>query len=210
MADDTVSHEQRHMLLSLIERYKEVNNVTTTDTTAMPTPVQIDFDEVAAKTGIDTAAQAEQALNHILQKIAISGEDVEVCKWPGCQEIFSTSIELRDHLMTHTAGLRGAERIEQCRWPGCTYEKTLTTRWSIHFINHVSDKGFHKCQRCSKSFSRASDFNKHNKEKHPSLAPAQETEAEADAEVGDEDGEEVEVHTGDETKGAVEEKTKDE
>ncbi|KAI5276509.1 hypothetical protein E4T47_00577 [Aureobasidium subglaciale] len=115
MADDTVSHEQRHILLSIIERYEEIN---------------------------DTAAQAEQTLNYILQKIVSNESDqdtnsdgeIEVCKWPGCQEISSTPIEL----------------------------------W----------------------------------EKHPSLAPAQKTEAE----VSDEDGEEVEDQAADKIKGAVKEK----
>ncbi|KAG9552776.1 hypothetical protein KCU77_g16868, partial [Aureobasidium melanogenum] len=177
ICNDIVFHYEKHMILSVYEGYNEV-----------------DFEQVAAKTGIQSAADAEEAVKSALYKglditeikdavLALQLANSEVCQWSDCSKTFLTPGDLFEHLKTHVGNKRTNDLISRCRWADCAFTASFRQHYIQHMYKHVTNMRDQKCPHCDKSYIRVQHLNEHIKRKHQ---PAAVTQEDAADDVGEE------------------------
>ncbi|KAG9552539.1 hypothetical protein KCU71_g14074, partial [Aureobasidium melanogenum] len=160
ICNDIVFHYEKHMILSVNEGYNEV-----------------DFAQVAAKTGIQTAADAEKAVKSALYKgldtaeikdavLALQMANSQVCQWSNCSKTFLTPGDLFEHLKAHIGSKKTNDLISRCRWAGCTFSASSRSGYTQHMYKHVTNMRDQKCPHCDKTYIRRQHLAYHIKRKH--------------------------------------------
>ena len=65
-----------------------------------------------------------------------------------CQKTFSTTGNLRNHIMTIHQNLRPFK----CSFPGCDKKYSIQTRLQVHYRTHIGKKPY-ICRFCQKAFN---------------------------------------------------------
>ncbi|KAH0376418.1 hypothetical protein KCU92_g9779, partial [Aureobasidium melanogenum] len=160
ICNDIVFHYEKHIILSVYEGYNEV-----------------DFAQVAAKTGIQTAADAEKAVKSALHKgldtaeikdavLALQMANSQVCQWSNCSKTFLTPGDLFEHLKAHIGSKKTNDLISRCRWAGCTFSASSRSGYTEHMYKHVTNMRDQKCPHCDKTYIRRQHLAYHIKRKH--------------------------------------------
>ncbi|KAG9753802.1 hypothetical protein KCU73_g5809, partial [Aureobasidium melanogenum] len=160
ICNDIVFHYEKHIILSVYEGYNEV-----------------DFAQVAAKTGIQSVADAEKAVKSALYKgldiaeirdavLALQMANSEVCQWSDCSKTFLTPGDLFEHLKAHIGSKKTNDLISRCRWAGCTFSASSRSGYTEHIYKHVTNMRDQKCPHCDKTYIRRQHLAYHIKRKH--------------------------------------------
>ncbi|KAH0370774.1 hypothetical protein KCU65_g2330, partial [Aureobasidium melanogenum] len=171
ICNDIVFECEKHMILSVYEGYDEV-----------------DFQRVAAMTGIQNATEAAKAVKSALYNglntteiknavLALQLENSEVCQWSGCSKSFLTPGDLFEHLKDHIGSKQTHNLISRCRWTGCTFTADRRNEYIQHMYKHVPNMRDEQCPYCEKTYIRKQHLAYHIKTKHQPAAVAQEDAA---------------------------------
>ncbi|KAH0349286.1 hypothetical protein KCU81_g2900, partial [Aureobasidium melanogenum] len=181
ICEDIVFHYEKHMIMSVYEGYDEV-----------------DFERVAAMTGIQDANEAKTAVKSALYNglnnteikdavLKLQLENSEVCQWSGCSNPFLTPGDLFEHLKDHIGSKHTHNLISRCRWIGCTFTADLRGEYIRHMYKHVQNMRDEKCPYCDKTYIRKQHLAVHIKTKHQPAAITQEGAADSAGEEAEDE-----------------------
>ena len=102
-----------------------------------------------------TSSTSPNKLNTEISKFFTSDNiNKNICQ--KCNKNFSTSGNLRNHIMT----IHQNYRPYQCTFPGCTKKYSIESRLQVHIRTHTGTKPY-ICQICQKSFNEKGNLKTH-------------------------------------------------
>eukprot|EP00835_Amoeboradix_gromovi_P005997 NODE_633_length_5774_cov_0.180617.p3 type:complete len:214 gc:universal NODE_633_length_5774_cov_0.180617:3163-2522(-) len=83
------------------------------------------------------------------------------CKWEKCEDSYSTSKELFDHVCQAHINVMGTQKFtRECKWNNCDAKVERRHHLVSHIRIHVNFKPY-MCQHCGKSYKWAHDSKRH-------------------------------------------------